>query len=157
MSQATVGGCCCWSWWLKLWRFSLHSSCNSPSGSCGLQLDLSLPHNLLFVTKQTQPPQIKSKSVALGSSCRGGLPQGRLLLLSHLLELWRGKPDTMFQLLPYQHWVERYNNFSWSVGHMLNVASMKFVLSVIRVCCCLIFNLAPTINSKSFSARQKCL
>lgn len=149
------------NWWLlsmklvtKLWRVSLHSSCNSSSGSCGLQLDLSLPHNLLFVTQNKS--QIKSKSVALGFSFCGGLLQGLLLLLSHLLELWRGKPDMTFQLLLYQHWVKKYNNFFWSAGHMLYVASTKFVLSVIRVCCWLIFNLAPTIT-KSFSARQKCL
>lgn len=104
------------NWWLmsmklvtKLWRVSLHSSCNSSSGSCGLQLDLSLPHNLLFVTQNKS--QIKSKSVALGFSFCGGLLQGLLLLLSHLLELWRGKPDMTFQLLLYQHWVKKYNNF----------------------------------------------
>lgn len=49
-------------------------------------------------------------------------------------ELWtvRGNLGTLFQLLSYQHGVVSDNNFSWSAGYTLKVASMRCGLSVIR-------------------------
>lgn len=126
MSQTAVGGCCPWLYHLK--NFSPQFF-NSPSGSGGLQLDLSLPHKL---HKTNPAPSTLPWRFPLGSSCQGGLPQSLLLLLSSLLEPWRGNPGTLLQLLSYQHWVERDNNFALSAGHTHNVASMRWVLSVIR-------------------------
>lgn len=113
----------------------LHSFCNSPLGSAGLQLDLSLPHNLLFVTQnKSSSLNCSVKSPALGFSCHGGLPQTPLWLLSSLLELWRGKPDTLFQVLSYQHWAETFLDllavrWKWPVWDLLYLWSESMPLA----------------------------
>lgn len=103
--------CCPWLYTTKSFSPQIF---NSLSGSGGLQLDPSCPHNL---HERSLSPSIFPSRFPLGSSCYDGLAQSHLLLLSSLLQLWRrtvnceGKPGHVIPAAFLPARVERDNNF----------------------------------------------